>query len=326
MTCLHGMSQRCLGLLVLLALVVSCGGARPNAQAQSAKSQEQLLRVDVERETGNYIFRYKAPNDSEVELVFVPATKIKPQVTPSMSLHSETRLVTYEYVISNGEASKQELFNFKVKVIPPIEKRQWPEGWYGLGPSSATNVVDWFHERGATLIGGLVHRRGLVPGQSQSGFSFQSPNLPGVATAYFRGNTPDFPNPPELTHEVSREMWKYTWWENDSVRKPTIGPAIQVSDLDPYDPSVHLERLQSHLADQVPEEMLPSTKLRADLKQGLAGARQALQSAQPGEALKHLAALRQRLSRAAPAEIPTEFRQALIINLDYLEDRLPQPK
>ncbi|MGH9788517.1 MAG: hypothetical protein ACRD4U_07440 [Candidatus Acidiferrales bacterium] len=309
-----------------MVLVANCLGIEPEAQGQSGGAQGQLLKVEVEKQTGNYVFRYKDPDDSPVEVVFVPATKIKPEVRATISLDRETRLVLYEYQISNGEASKQELFNFKVKVIPPVENRKWPEGWYGFGPSPATNVADWFQEKGATLVGGLVHRRGLPPGQSQSGFSFQSPNLPGVATAYFRGNTPDWPNPPRLTHEVSREMSKYTWWEYDSVRKPTIGPAIQVSDLDCYDPAVHLQRLQSHLAEQVPEEMLPDARLRADLKKGLARARQALQADHSGEASKQLKALRRRLSVAGAKNISTDLRKALLINLDYLENRLPQAR
>ncbi|MGH9813946.1 MAG: hypothetical protein ACRD4T_12505 [Candidatus Acidiferrales bacterium] len=284
------------------------------------------MKVEVEKQTGNYIFRYKAPDGSPLEVVFIPATRIKPQVRPTMSLDRETSLVMYEYSISNGKGSQQELYSFKVKVIPPVKNPQWPEGWNGHEPKPATNVVNWFQEKGLTLVGGLVHRRGLQPGQSQGGFSFQSPNLPGAVTVYFRGNTPDWPHPPELTHEVGREMSKYTWWENDSVRKSTIGPAIQVSDLDPYDPAVHLQRLQSHLAEQVPEEMLPNARLRADLKKGLARARQALQADHSGEASKQLKALRRRLSVAGAKNISTDLRKALLINLDYLENRLPQAR
>lgn len=317
------MTQKFLGVLAIWVTFGTYVVAGPKTQDESAKGQEQLLKVAIEEGTGNYIFRYTAYDGTPVEIVFVPATKINPEVRPLVSLDRGTNLTTYEYQISNGEASKQELHSFKVKVIPPVENLKWPEGWYGLKPSPATNVVDWFQERGLTLVGGLVHSRGLLPGQSQSSFSFQSPNLPGIATAYFRGNTPDWPNPPGLTHEVSREMSKYTWWENDSVRKPTIGPAIQVSDLDPYDPGVHLQRLQTHLAEKVPEEMLPSASLRTDFDEGLARARLALHAGQATDARKHLVALRQQLAQAPETDISQEFAQALLINLDFILARLP---
>lgn len=293
-------------------------------QVTHTKETGQLLNVTVDPNTGNYIFHYTAYDGTPIEHVFIPATKITPMAHVEFSFDPIKKLTSYAYQISNGPKSRQELSDFKVKVIPPAENLRWPKGWKGHKPRSPTNVVSWFQLEGATFVEGYVQPRGLAPGKSQAGFSFESPNLPGVATAYFQGNTPETRSPPGITHEVRQEMSKYTWWEYDSVRKPTIGPAIQVNDLDPYDAGMHLQRLETHLAEQVPEELLSNKKLRADVKRALARARQALQAAHPDEALNQLVALRRRLSEAAPSDVSEEFRQALLINLDYILAKLPR--
>jgi hypothetical protein len=292
-------------------------------QGRPAKPPKQRLEVTVEEATGNYIFRYKAYDGSPIEIVFVPATKIRPAVRATFSFDPATGLTTYEFHISNGNASKQELSNFKVKVTPPVEDIQTPDGWEGHGPAPATNVVSWFQLRGGTFVGGLVQPRGLLPGQSLDGFSFQSPNLPGVVKVYFRGNTREWPSPPGATSEISRQMSRYTWWENDSVRKVTIGPAIQIDDLDPYEPTVHLGRLRENLMNELAHNMIPSQNLRQTLYGRLAQARAALQAEQPDEARKHLAAILEELTYQPETNISVDLVRAIVINLNFALGRLP---
>lgn len=316
--------------LSLAVGVLFCGpvafptqAAALQAQEKPARSPEQSLDVTVEEVTGNYIFRYKAPDGSPMEVVFVPATKIKPAVRATFSFDPAIALTTYKFQISNGKASKQELYQISIKVIPPVESTQTPDGWWGHGPAPATNVVTWSYQKGLTLVGGLVHRRGLLPGQSQAGFSFQSPNLPGVVRAYLRGNTPDIIRSPGATAEISRQMMLYTWWLSDSVRKATIGPAIQIDDLDPYDPTVHLGRLRENLMNELSHDVIPNQNLRQTLYGRLAQARAALQAEQPDEARKQLAAILEALTYQPETNISVDLVKAIVINLNFALGRLP---
>ncbi len=314
-----------LAFLVLFAsqVVALAQESALERQEERAKAQEQQLDVTVEKATGNYIFRYKAPDGSPMEVVFIQATKIKPAVRATFSFDPANDLTTYKFQISNRKASKQELYQISIKVIPPVESIQTPDGWSGHGPAPATNVVTWSYQKGLTLVGGLVHRRGLLPGQSQAGFSFQSSNLPGVVRAYLRGNTPHRLVPPGATAEISRQMGRYTRWLNDSVHKATIGPAIQIDDLDPYDPTVHLGRLRENLMNELSHNMIPNQNLRQTLYGRLAQARAALQAEQPGEARKHLAAVLEELTYQPETNISVDLVKAIVINLNFVLGRLP---
>ena len=70
--------------------IASAQGWALQAQEEPARAQEQHLEVTVEEGTGNYIFRYQAPDGSPIEVVFVPATKIKPEVRVAFSFDPAT--------------------------------------------------------------------------------------------------------------------------------------------------------------------------------------------------------------------------------------------
>lgn len=311
------------GVLLAGPVVVPVQALASQTEGEPGKTQEQHLEVTVDEATGNYIFRYKAYDGSPIEVVFVPATKIKPEVGVVFSFDAATGLTTYKFQISNGKGSKQELYQLAVKVIPPAENIQTPDGWYVLGPSPPTSVVNWFQMRGGTLVNGLVQPRGLLPGQIQGGFSFQSPNLPGVVRVYLRGNARSWPNPPGVTSQIRRQMRRYTWWENDSVHKTAIGPAIQISDLDPYDPVTHLGRLQSNLVDELARDMIPNQNLQQGVYEKFGQARTALRAERPSEARKHLAAILEQLTYQPETNISVDLVKAIAINVNFVLGRLP---
>ena len=318
---------------------------------QFIHSQELQLRIGRElppgitfdEETGNYIIRYTTPDGEPVEVVFVPATKIVPEVKVSFSFDAQTEKTTYSYRISNGRNSEQELHTFAlqthfpapdttvdkeggyyiIRYTIPVDSVVTPEGWHGSGPNPTTQRVHWYYEKGATLEGGVVKPRGLLPGQSQAGFSFQSKNLPGVVMAFLRGNTSGLSLPSELPQEIAEGLRPIKRFENDSVLNPTIGPAIRVMGVEPFSAEFIAGSIQSNLVANVPGSMLPSEELRQSLYQKLWAAQSALREEQTAAAKEHLGAILKELTYQPESNISLELLQALVIDVKFVLSKLP---
>jgi hypothetical protein len=122
-----------------------------------------------------------------------PPNLVKVIATATVSFDSSAKLYTYSYTVQSDPSSQQEVSGVAIDFAPPIQNVTSPKGW-----TSATfagrNTLVWAATAVAALPAGVADvgqvPPGLFqikPGNSQVGFSFQSPNPPGPVNSYALG-------------------------------------------------------------------------------------------------------------------------------------------
>lgn len=218
-----------------------CLGA---AFALPASAQDESIVLDPD--TGNYIviFRSTFPSRELHRVVFVPATKIDPTVQSAFKL-TKKQNIRYEYKVKNGSNSRQPLIALRL-IASTVDKTSQvtPKGWFAnVVPNfvDARTRVNWDYEELKE-----DNSAGLQPGRSQSGFSIESPDLPGVDVVHLNGATPVFGVPdegPAMDSEVGKQLNRLT--ANDFVSRNAAVPRIPTGQ--PFDPVVTLTGIQKHL-------------------------------------------------------------------------------
>lgn len=214
-----------------------------------ASAQDESIVLDPD--TGNYIitFRSTFPSRELHRIVFVPATKIDPLVKSKFKATDGGGTISYGYKIKNDDKAKQSLISFRFIASSVVKSDQiTPKGWYG-------NVLQNIGGRGVRInwhFGNLGENenKGLLPGESQNGFSIKSQDLPGIATARLSGNTPVLALPdegPAMDSEVGKQLNQLT--ANDFVPRPAAVPLIPVPS--PFDAAAVLTSLQKHVKEDL---------------------------------------------------------------------------
>lgn len=253
-----------------------------------ALAQEESIVLDPG--TGNYIVNYRGfpPEEQMYRVVFVPATKIEPVVKSSFTL-TEQRNIRYRYKVTNGRNSKQPLVAFRMRVSNVIESSQLiPEGW-------RASIIPNFVDARILVNWGYADLKeddsaGLLPGQSQSGFSIDSPDLPGVDMARLSGATPIFAvfeEGPDPSSEVGKKLNQLE--ANDFVLRPVAAPLIPVPS--PFNAATFLEAIRAHVKTWVEMKLLDPA-LAMELDQQFQSAITALQSGNTSAARLYLRDLR----------------------------------
>ena len=149
------------------------------AQAQVEPS------VTYDPATGNYVLRYEGISGEVHEVILEPSTKIDPEVQARVTASPNSDLYRYGYKVSNGASSKQRLYAFRVTYRASIEKIEKPtEKWYE-GTFARRSIFSWANIKNSS---GVAHPLdGIAPDSSVSGFVLESPGLPTVVQAYFKG-------------------------------------------------------------------------------------------------------------------------------------------
>lgn len=127
------------------------------------------------------------------------------RVQSNVSLDAATKMYTYTYTISNDTTSAQEVKSFDLDFAPPVSNVVDPRGWLDT-TFARRSTLGWF---ASFAPGTHTPSRAAVPpspfqikpGQSVTGFSFQSPKPPGPVKYYVRG----YVGVPVQANELSAE-------------------------------------------------------------------------------------------------------------------------
>ena len=250
-------SKLCAGIVVMATTLY--------AQADSGES------IVLDPTTGNYTITYGGDSTNLSQTVFVPATKIDPTIRSSFRLN-ERDVITYRYTIFNGTTAKQAINGIVIRQIANpiigelpfpsgtfpnliVEKAAYdaynaavktaiirPQNWDG---SIARDIsqVDW-SPTAATFITG-----GINPGQTLSGFGFNSLDLPGIGPSNISGRIGEneifgFPDDgPDESSPIFTQLNQLR--DNDFIIRNTAVPMIAVPV--PFDAATLLDRIRSQM-------------------------------------------------------------------------------
>jgi hypothetical protein len=229
---------------------------------------ESIVRDPV---TGNYTITYvgDAKANTLSQTTFVPSTKIAPAIRTSFRL-GERSVIMYRYTVFNGATAKQSIVSVVLEqIVNPIlgeipkpsvfqhitqadldayvaaetAALASPAGWDGSINRDISNI-DW-SPKTATFNTGGIH-----PGQTLSGFGFNSLDLPGMGPSWMAGRVGEdeilgFPDEgPVKKSAVLAELNQLR--DNDFIRRNAAVPSIAVPD--PFDAAVLLDRIRTHMA------------------------------------------------------------------------------
>jgi hypothetical protein len=138
--------------------------------------------------------------NAQVQVAPRPSNQVSVIVNTIVTQDSVSKLYTYNYTVQSGATSQQEVWfiaiEFSGDLRPSIQNAKSPQGW-SFGAHNDRQMVSWAATDVGPLPSNFVDDGSIVPspfqikpGQSLSGFSFQSPNPPASAITYIQGFTP----------------------------------------------------------------------------------------------------------------------------------------
>jgi hypothetical protein len=197
---------------------------------------------------GNYRFVWRDTDGLQREFLYVPAGKIAPHVTFTISPYLDGWRL-FDYTFRNENSAQHRLHACVGTVAMPTRTESTPADWEGRQPSEAVPRVGWYLAR----LSNAGEKDGIPPGEAVSGFQLTSGSLPGVMefqcasdrdpTSVDREALPEW-----VVQQVDRIPWSI---EEVTVR--TIGPVIAT------DP---LMKLVERIAGAYQEEFLTSKHSR----------------------------------------------------------------
>jgi hypothetical protein len=242
--------------------------------ALPAFSQDESLTLDLA--TGNYRLRYLGDDDKPVELMWIPATKVKPTLKSWISAQPNDT-TRYRYTVAVETGSPQPLASMSFDASQVIGTRDdqsivnfphgVPSGWEG-------NIMPSFRSNGI-FVGWMFTQlnnqgtAGLQAGQKQGGFYVDSKDLPGVGTVRIRGSTPiqGFPGEGPGEREVGLKLR-----EVQMAFVPRLAVVPLISNPNPFDAATILTSLKTHLDQDLVAMKLVEPSLVSELDRWLEAA------------------------------------------------------
>jgi len=263
--------------------------------------------VVLDPATGDYIISYRdgtVPGNPLYQVRFIPSTKIDPILLSRFYIEKEKQ-IRYSYTITNGVKGRQPLIDFgfgeisaltipkDTPLISGVLAGTWglttPAGWNGFMAKKDTNyVVSW------TIHPVATRQDGLQPGKSQGGFSFSSPDLPGLDMAEISGNGDpgNFPNEGPDDEEILNQYSQLQG--NDFLTRPAAIPMISIPA--PFDAAVLLNNIQTQMHAWIGMNLLDST-FSSQLDRYLTAAADAYRHNQPKAAKEDIERVREMLKK-----------------------------
>ncbi|MBI3555080.1 MAG: hypothetical protein HY074_02300 [Deltaproteobacteria bacterium] len=139
-----------------------------------------------------------------------PPTSIDAAVSSSASYDANNKLYTYSYKLQNSKTSMLSIERFIVPTYSNPNSSTTPANWWGRYMDEGWPRMNWStylsHPPGVkapapTTSGYRPKYFALKPGDSLNGFSFQSPNPPGVGMFFVEGDTPPPTSTPTATDD-----------------------------------------------------------------------------------------------------------------------------
>jgi hypothetical protein len=285
-----------------------------NAQAYPGES---IVR---DPSTGNYTITYVGSSDTTQlsQTIFVPATKIEPTIRSSFRL-GEEGIITYCYIVSNGIAAKQAIVDVVLQQIvnPILDEPTIPAdpvtrvaiNTYAAAVKAATasppdwdgNIVrrlsqiDW-SPNAATFNEGGIH-----PGNTLSGFGFNSRDLPSVGSSWMAGRIGKSEifgfsdDGPVKDSAILTQLNQLR--DKDHVTRNVAVPSIAVPT--PFDPAATLERIQMQMHTWIGKQLL-DVSFSAQLDRSFESAISAYRLNQPKVVRQKIRTMRELIRKEQP--------------------------
>jgi hypothetical protein len=230
---------------------------------------------------GDYVITYHDRFGNWITVKWIPATKINPLIRgftrPAEKNHNH---LLYRYTIQNHKDSAQFFSGFRLHASNVTSADSvGPNGWTGdivLDRAAGSGfLVAWSYWKGDG-----TWEAGLKPGDTTTGFGFESTDLPGVGAIAAWGAAPPtngFPDEgpnDEQNPTIIARVDEIT--SHDEVTLLAAAPRIKIPD--PFDAAVVLTGIKAHLDGDLVSMKLVDATLVADLDHWLAAAIAAAQT------------------------------------------------
>ncbi|MFQ5755829.1 MAG: hypothetical protein ACE5H7_06995 [Acidiferrobacterales bacterium] len=294
------MKRRALLFPLLLLGLLLADPAAVLAQESNVLIKDGNESIVVDPQTGDFIITYIGDDGTLQQVVWVPATKIKPKFRSQIKLDrkGEQDIILYRYRVRNGRKANQTLLFISLIASDLTETPPFaPNGWEGSADPN-------FSGRGIRVTWGIKHRTsvddGLRPGSTLTGFGLESQELPGVGIARFHGSTPTLAFPDEGPGgKLGGFLEENSNPEVDSVPRHAAVPSIPIPD--PFDAAVVLEAIQNHVQELVKMELVEPV-FGGQLDAFFSAAIEALQRNDTDSAFDHFKELRHLIQQARRGE------------------------
>ena len=258
--------------------------------------------------------------DSMLTVVFEPATKIDPKVKSTVSKDSRTNTYLYSYSIENGVGSQQNLLSFilefgNVEVINKTEA----DSWHNRRQMERSGDQMVFANRWA-----WHGDQGLEATWSTDGFALESPGIPGIMNANFRGRAslsilwPGGLPSPELRQKLSA-IRKYP--ANHVLRK-TIAPVAPPTQ---FEATAFLDTLISYKHEAFARGWIDNQGIVNSLDAKLDNVKKHLEKQKTKQAINVLNAFINQVEAQNGKHLTSEAYALLKFNAKFLIEQLSQP-
>ncbi len=128
--------------------------------------------------------------------------------------------------------------------------------------------------------------QGLEPTWSTDGFALESPDLPGIMTAYFRGKVPTLIWPSEIPGgKIGAQIFALEVFPANHVLRKTVAPVAAPS---PFEATDFLETIISYIDQAFNLGWIDDQDIVNDLDEKLGDAKQQLEQGETKEAIEIL--------------------------------------
>lgn len=275
----------------------------PMLLATAASAMDPGESIELDEKTGDYVIRYVVRDDSNAavpqQVVFVPATKIRPVITAGIAVDALTDKVAFRYLVRNEVGAAQPLERISMRIVQDVDAgdQESPEGWRHNSHSLEDGGYGayWWPEDGGSLEAGT----------QLYGFGLRSVHLPGIAVVRFQGGSAAnaWFDESDLSDELGEILYQIN--ANNFVARYVPVPLIRVSS--PLDAGEILAGVRDHLLGDLVRFDLIDTALASELDRLLQRAIGA--AGQPGKTglFARLQSIRDLLLRECPGCTPGTF-------------------
>ena len=270
--------------------------------------------IALDPATGNYVItHYSGFKKAFEQLVFIPATKIKPTLKSEIK-QSHGGEIHYGYTLTSGRDSQQVIVGILFGSVSSVTTGMAniplgaPPGQIAVDMMKAAKYFDtpaiWkatmaYSDNGAAFMIGWYYNSdtgGLDPG-GRVVFGLKSLDLPGIIQAEVAGYAP---NNQEIDGESLPDepgndpFWKqyFALIHNDFLRRPVAVPTIAVPA--PFNATTLLERIQAQMHTWIGMQLLDAT-FSSQLDRYFAAAADAFRHNQSKAGKEHIQTLRKML-------------------------------
>ena len=185
-----------------------------------------------------FVFEWERPNYGKTMTIYDPPHKVKPLINAELIFDEKNREYKYAYEVTNQVGAKQHLEGILIKHLTEIYAATSPEpsAYWSMGEYRDKSAWEW------AKVGG--EGEGILPNDTERGFSFKSTGLPIIVNVGFYGHERAIYSPPgdydtdeveDSFERVMKNLEKQYPEKFKYVVKRTLGPTAPPADFKPIE-------------------------------------------------------------------------------------------